>query len=70
MPEAFTPESTIREVMTRLGEHGHDLLRNHGYDTGEGFVDSLSQYQSLERAARSDRIRDLVGLIGELNSIT
>jgi hypothetical protein len=70
VPEAFNSESRIREVLTRLGERGRDLLRKHGYDTGEGFVDSLSQYQSLERAARSDRIRDLLGLLRELNSLT
>jgi hypothetical protein len=70
VPEAFSSDSRIREVLTRLGERGRDLLRKHGYDTGEGFVDSLSQYQSLERAARSDRIRDLLGLLRELNSLT
>lgn len=66
----FTAESKIREVLTRLGARGGDLLRKHGYDPGDGFVDSLSQYQSLERAARSDRLRDLEGLIRELNSVT
>lgn len=68
MPETFTAESKIREVSARLGERGRQILRRHGYDVGEGFVDSLSQYQSLERAARTDRIRDLDGLIAELNS--
>jgi hypothetical protein len=68
VPETFTAESKIREVSARLGERGRQILRRHGYDVGEGFVDSLSQYQSLERAARTDRIRDLDGLIAELNS--
>ena len=39
-----------------------------GYDVGEGFVDVLSQYQTLEEAARSGRIRNLDALLGELNS--
>jgi hypothetical protein len=34
---------------------------------GEGFVDVLSQYQTLERAAQTDRVRDLDGLLKELN---
>ena len=43
------------------------MLRSHGYDLGEGFVDVLSQYQTLETAARGDRLRDLEGLLRELN---
>ncbi len=68
MPDAFGPESKVREVLTRLGERGRDLLRRHGYDVGEGFVDVLSQYQTLEHAARTERLRDLKSLVAELNS--
>lgn len=68
MPELFTAESKIRDVSARLGNRGRELLRKHGYDLGEGFVDILSQYQSLDRAAHADRLRDLDGLIKELNS--
>ena len=68
MPEAFAPESKIREVVSRLGERGRALLRKHGYEVGEGFVDVLSQHQSLETAARADRLRDLDGLLKELNT--
>ena len=67
MPE-FGPESNVREVLTALGDRGRDLLRRHGYDTGDGFVDILSQYQSLEHAARTERLRDLPALLQELNS--
>ena len=68
MPDpAFTPESKVREVLDRLGERGLDLLREHGYDVGEGFVDVLSQYQTLEHAARTERLRDLERLLKELN---
>lgn len=35
---------------------------------GEGFVDVLSQYQSLEEANRAGRLRDLGQLIGALNA--
>jgi hypothetical protein len=35
---------------------------------GGGFVDVLSQYQTLEHAARTERLRDLDGLLRELNS--
>jgi hypothetical protein len=69
VPETFTPESKVREVVDRLGATGEDLLRKHGYDVGEGFVDLLSQYQSLEHAARQDRLRDLDGLLTELNAV-
>ncbi|MFI5283023.1 MAG: hypothetical protein ACHQ0J_07825 [Candidatus Dormibacterales bacterium] len=68
MPEAFTAGSTVRDVTSKLGSRGHEILLRHGYDVGEGFVDVLSQYQSLELAARADRLRDLDGLLEELNS--
>ena len=69
MPEQpFAPESRVRDVVQRLGDRGEELLRKHGYDLGEGFVDVLSQYQSLEHAARQDRLRDLGGLLEELNA--
>ena len=68
MPEAFGPDSKVREVVARLGDKGRDLRRRHGYDIGEGFVDVLSQYQTLEHAARTERLRDLSSLVAELNS--
>lgn len=68
MPDAFTPESKVRDVVEGLGDRGREALLRHGYDIGEGFVDVLSQYQTLEHAARSDRLRDLDGLLRELNA--
>ena len=72
MPEsavqAFGPQSKVREVVATLGDRGRELLLKHGYDVGEGFVDVLSQYQTLEHAARTERLRDLDGLLMELNS--
>jgi hypothetical protein len=68
VPETFGPDSKIRDVVATFGDRGRDLLRKHGYDVGEGFVDILSQYQSLEHAARADRLRGLDGLVAELNS--
>ena len=65
---AFGPQSKVREVVASLGEKGSELLRKHGYDVGEGFVDVLSQYQTLEHAARTERLRDLEGLLRKLNS--
>ena len=65
---AFGPQTKIVEVVTKLGEQGRRLLWKHGYDVGEGFVDVLSQYQTLEHASRADRLRDLPGLITELNA--
>ena len=67
MPD-FTPESKIRDVVDWLGDRGRDALRRHGYDVGDGFVDVLSQYQTLEHAARADRLRDLKGLLAEINT--
>jgi len=55
-------------VVETLGDRGREALLKHGYDVGEGFVDVLSQYQTLEHAARQERIRDLGGLLRELNS--
>jgi hypothetical protein len=66
--QAFGPQTKVREVVAALGEKGTELLKKHGYDLGEGFVDVLSQYQTLEHAARTERLRDLDGLLQELNS--
>ncbi len=66
MPE-FGPASRVREVLDALGDRGRSALYQHGYDTGEGFADVLSQYQSLEEAHRSGRLRDLPGLLAVLN---
>jgi len=68
LPEAFTPESKVREVVETLGDRGRQLLAKHGYDLGEGFVDVLSQYQTLEHAARTERLRDVDSLLKELNA--
>ena len=68
MPEKFGPETKVRAVLERLGDSGREALRRHGYDTGDGFVDILSQYQTLEHAARAERLRDLAGLLEELNA--
>ena len=68
MPESFGPDSKIRDVLAGLGERGREVLRKHGYDVGEGFVDVLSQYQTLEHAWRTERLRDLKTLVAELNS--
>jgi len=68
VPDAFGPDSKIREVLAQLGDRGRELLRKHGYDVGEGFVDVLSQYQTLEHAWRTERVRDLKTLVAELNS--
>ena len=69
MPDnAFTRESKVRDVVDGLGDRGREALLRHGYDIGEGYVDVLSQYQTLEHAARSERLRDLGGLLRELNA--
>ncbi len=69
MPEeTFSPDSKIAEVVGRLGDRGRELLWQHGYDVGAGFVDVLSQYQTLEHAYRLERIRDLKGLLAALNT--
>jgi len=65
---AFGPHSKVREVVETMGDTGRELLKKHGYDLGEGFVDVLSQYQTLEHAARTERLRDLEGLLKELNA--
>jgi hypothetical protein len=64
----FSPNSKVRDVVDRLGDRGRRLLLEHGYDVGEGFVDVLSQYQTLEHAEQTERVRDLAGLLGKLNS--
>jgi hypothetical protein len=66
MPE-FGPESTIRKVVEECPE-GRRLLYDHGYDVGDGFVDVLSQYQSLRDAGRGGRLRDVEGLLEALNA--
>jgi len=68
VPETFTPGSKVRDVVETLGDRGRQLLAKHGYDLGEGFVDVLSQYQTLEHAGRTERLRDVENLLKELNS--
>ena len=69
MPDGgFTPQSKVREVLDKLGDRGRELLLKHGYDIGEGFVDVLSQYQTLQHAGETERLRDLDGLLSTLNS--
>ena len=67
MPDRFGPQTKVREVVAGLGDAGRQALLRHGYDIGAGFVDVLSQYQTLEHAARAERLRDLDGLLAELN---
>ena len=69
MPDsALTPDSKIRDVLNLFGDRGRELLFEHGYDIGEGFVDVLSQYQTLQHAGETESLRDLEGLLAELNS--
>ena len=69
MPDvALTPRSKIRDVLNTLGDRGREVLLKHGYDIGEGFVDVLSQYQTLQHAAETERLRDLDGLLEYVNS--
>ncbi|TMD00314.1 MAG: hypothetical protein E6J05_03720 [Chloroflexi bacterium] len=69
MPDgAFTLQSKVRDVLTGLGDRGKELLLKHGYDVGDGFVDVLSQYQTLQHAAETERLRGLDSLLEELNS--
>lgn len=67
MPDRYSAASKISEVIAGAGDRGRQALRRHGYDLGDAFVDVLSQYQSLEHAARTERLRDLEGLLAELN---
>jgi hypothetical protein len=64
----FSPKSKVRDVVEKLGDRGRQLLREQGYDVGDGFVDVLSQYQTLEHAEQTERLRDLAGLLAKLNS--
>ena len=62
----FNLDSTIREVLEN-SQAGRHLLYEHGYDVGNGFVDVLSQYQSLRDAARAGRLRNVDTLLEALN---
>ncbi len=69
MPDQpLTPQSKIRDVLNRLGDKGRTVLLEHGYEVGEGFVDVLSQYQTLQHAAETERLRDLDSLLDYVNS--
>ena len=46
---------------------GRELLFRHGLNLGEGFVDALSQYETLQEASREGRLRGLPELLRELN---
>lgn len=65
MPE-FTPQSRIVDVV-RGHPDGREILYRHGLNLGEGFVDILSQYETLREAAREGRLRAVPELVRELN---
>ena len=67
MSEVFTRQSRIADILARDEERGRGLLFRHGFDVGEGFVDVLSQYQTVEAAHRSGRLRDVDEFLAELN---
>lgn len=54
--------------LVEAGPEAREVILSHGYNLGEGFVDVLSQYQSLEDANREGRLRDLEGLLAALNN--
>jgi hypothetical protein len=62
----FDRHSRIREVVEGRPD-GRELLESHGYRLGEGFVDVLSQYQTLEDASREGRLREMDALLAALN---
>ncbi len=66
MTAVFDRHSRIRDVLSARPE-GRELLLSHGYNLGEGFVDILSQYQTLEDASREGRLRDVDSLLATLN---
>ena len=66
MTVVFDRHSRIRDVLSARPE-GRELLLSHGYNLGEGFVDILSQYQTLEDASREGRLRDVDSLLATLN---
>jgi hypothetical protein len=62
----FTVASTIQDVVEGHPD-GRGLLFEYGYDVGSGFVDVLSQKQSLLDAERGGRLRDVPRLLERLN---
>ncbi len=65
----FNAASRVRDILNAEPERGRQLLFRHGYDLGEGFVDVLSQWQTLEAAHRAGRVRHLGELLAELNAL-
>ena len=63
----FSLQSRIRDVLASRPD-GAELLLQHGYRLGEGFVDVLSQYQTLEDAVREGRLRESSSLLAALNT--
>jgi hypothetical protein len=63
----FDRHSRILDLV-QAGSGARAALLSHGYNLGEGFVDVLSQYQTLEDANREGRLRDLEGLLAALNN--
>ncbi len=66
MTAVFDRHSRIRDVLQSRPD-GRELLLRHGYNLGEGFVDILSQYQTLEDANREGRLRAVDSLLVTLN---
>ncbi len=66
MTAVFDRHSRIRDLLQARPD-GRELLFRHGYNLGEGFVDILSQYQTLEDAGREGRLRDIDSLLATFN---
>ncbi len=64
----FTRQSRVHDVLARDEKRGRELLFRHGFDLGEGFVDVLSQYQTVEMAHRTGRLRDVDEFLAQVNS--
>lgn len=62
----FSPQSRIVDVVKGHDE-GREMLFRYGLNLGEGFVDILSQYETLHEASREGRLRNLSELLRELN---
>ena len=64
----FTRASRIRDILDRDEKRGRELLFRYGFDLGEGFEDVLSQFQTVEMAHRTGRLREVDEFLAQLNS--
>ena len=67
--KGFGPQTKVREVVDALGEKGTELLKKHGYDLGEGFVDVKRETEAATGFERDESVEGGADDAGRVNRV-